>query len=73
MNFFGHIQYSSRKAGRKMVRKIAEEKTMVRIYGLFKREEWGRKGKRGEDFAKILSSFIERHSKCPHRRWGKKV
>jgi hypothetical protein len=36
---------------------------MVRIYGLFKREEKGRKGK-------ILSSFIERHSKCPHRRWG---
>jgi hypothetical protein len=37
LNFFGHIQYSSRKAGRKMVRKIAEENTMVRIYGLFKR------------------------------------
>jgi hypothetical protein len=35
-----------------MVRKIAEENTMVRIYGLFKREEKGREGKRGEDFAK---------------------
>jgi hypothetical protein len=33
LNFFGHIQYSSRKAGRKMVRKMAELKTIVRIYG----------------------------------------
>jgi hypothetical protein len=49
LNFFGHIQYSSRKAGRKVVRNIAEENTMVRIYGLFKREEWGREGKRGEE------------------------
>ena len=35
MNFFGHIQYSSRKAGRKMVRKMAELKTILQIYNVF--------------------------------------
>jgi hypothetical protein len=39
LNFFGHIQYSSRKAGRKMVRKIAEEKTIPQIYNVFFLEE----------------------------------